>query len=52
MRFFHRKEWTLDSEGGAWEGERKGGQKERKSNKPSWLSLMIRNFLADSNKKK
>lgn len=49
MRIFRRKGWSLDSEGSAWEAQSTDKLPKRKT--PTWLSLMLRNFLADSEKK-
>jgi hypothetical protein len=52
---FPRKGWSIDSEGGAWAAERKGGEPAKKnSDGKTWLSLVLRNlgWSANPNDKK
>lgn len=53
MPIFPRKGWSIDSEGGAWAAERKGGEKPGKNpDGKKWLSLILRNIGWGSDEKK
>lgn len=51
MALFPRKGWSIDSEGSAWEAERKGGSGQKNSDGKKWLSLILRNLGWQQEKK-